>query len=297
MSDGIPASFQRTLIRPLTDKLKLLLVDLRAAPEESDAAIGLDDFFQIQICGRSEQLDEQMVSDAPQVICFEFDYPDRAGMQLIQAIKENYPSLPMIMTTLQHSEELAVWAFRSRLADYLVKPVPRSELERCHGMLIQMCQGKKGQGSRKMAQQTLQVPPEISTLPRAVDRVLQPAVYYVAKNFRRKIQNQEVADLCAMSPFNFSRAFKDAFGISFRDYVVRYRLREACRLLNNPNVTITDVAYAVGFNDVSYFSRMFKRYLGMSPSSRIKGEPHVLRDQSPTAELRIPQNLVGKEVH
>ena len=61
--------------------------------------------------------------------------------------------------------------------------------------------------------------------------------------------------------------FKDAFGMTFRDYVVRLRLKEAGRLLQNPQASVTEVAYTVGFNDISYFSRMFKRHFGVSPSA------------------------------
>jgi AraC-like DNA-binding protein len=69
-----------------------------------------------------------------------------------------------------------------------------------------------------------------------------------------------------MSPFRFSREFKKTFGKTFRDYLIDYRLKEACRLLENPAATITDVTYAVGFNDPSYFSRVFKQRFGVTPS-------------------------------
>jgi AraC-like DNA-binding protein len=70
-----------------------------------------------------------------------------------------------------------------------------------------------------------------------------------------------------MSPFRFSRSFRETYGITFQDYVVRYRILESCRLLKNPHANITDVAYAIGFNDASYFSRTFRRYVGISPSN------------------------------
>ena len=48
---------------------------------------------------------------------------------------------------------------------------------------------------------------------------------------------------------------------------MRFRILESCRLLQDPNSNVTDVAYAVGFNDASYFSRTFRRYIGMTPSN------------------------------
>ena len=69
-----------------------------------------------------------------------------------------------------------------------------------------------------------------------------------------------------MNPFRFSRCFKKEIGITLQEYLVRLRIREALRLLDNPNASITDIAFTVGFNDTSYFSRTFKKYMNYSPS-------------------------------
>jgi AraC-like DNA-binding protein len=70
-----------------------------------------------------------------------------------------------------------------------------------------------------------------------------------------------------MSAFRFSRAFHETFGLTFQDYLLRYRILEACRLLRHPDANVTKVAYSVGFNDASYFSRAFRRFIGTSPSA------------------------------
>jgi AraC-like DNA-binding protein len=94
-----------------------------------------------------------------------------------------------------------------------------------------------------------------------------PAIYFVKQKFREKIRSEEVAAACEMSAFRFSRAFHETFGLTFRDYVLRYRILEACRLLRHPDGNVTKVAYSVGFNDASYFSRAFRRFIGTSPSA------------------------------
>ena len=75
---------------------------------------------------------------------------------------------------------------------------------------------------------------------------------------------------------------------------MRYRILESSRLLQDPNSNITDVAYAVGFNDASYFSRTFRRYIGMTPSNYLSAcedavvgapDPNFLR-----AVLNLPDD-------
>jgi AraC-like DNA-binding protein len=273
-------------------KINLLWVDLTVSPGESEPPARFEDIFSIRRCGRSDRIERQLQRKALDAVCFDFDYPDRAGMHFAQEVKQKYPSLPMIMTTVQHSEEVAVWAFRSRLADYLVKPIPGPDLDRCTKMLREIRDAKVIQQVRQMTGPISAVPAEVTVVKKTTASVLLPAIYYVEKHYRHKIQSEDVAKLCAMSPFRFSRTFKDEFGLLFRDYVVRYRLRKAYHLLESPQATVTDVAYAVGFNDISYFSRMFKRHFGVSPSALISDQPEKVIDESPTVTLRLPTNLV-----
>ena len=57
-----------------------------------------------------------------------------------------------------------------------------------------------------------------------------------------------------------------AFNATFVEYLANYRMRQAKRLLANPTMAVADVAVAVGFSDPSYFTRVFRRQEGVSPS-------------------------------
>jgi AraC-like DNA-binding protein len=92
------------------------------------------------------------------------------------------------------------------------------------------------------------------------------AIAFVAAHFHEKFPASAVATHCGLSRFQFSRAFHASFGITFREYLLRYRIRAACERLRGRPDSVTAVAYAVGFHDGSYFARMFRRYIGMLPS-------------------------------
>ncbi|TDJ30309.1 MAG: response regulator transcription factor [Gammaproteobacteria bacterium] len=270
------------------DKPDLLWVNLTVSLKEAELPAGFREYFNIRSCADTFDLDRIIVGRPPQLLCFDFDYPDRAGLRLLLDVKSTHPSLPIIMLTLQHSEALAIWAFRSKVWDYLVKPVPRHETDRCLRTLLSAMSYSRNQRRRVPAIQQDGLPDEVSIRQRPADTMLSPAIYYVEKYYRSKFRIEDVAKVCGMSPFRFSRAFKESIGKTFRDYTIDYRLKEACRLLENPGTTVTDVSYAVGFNDPSYFARVFKQRIGMPPSMMIgQTKSRAKRAETESADLEL----------
>ena len=100
----------------------------------------------------------------------------------------------------------------------------------------------------------------------SAERAVAKAKAYVARNYAEKISAREVAELCNMSQFHFSRSFKRICGVTFSDYLLEVRIRKAVELLSKPRATVTGACYEVGFRDPSYFGRIFKRYAGITPS-------------------------------
>jgi two-component system, response regulator YesN len=93
-----------------------------------------------------------------------------------------------------------------------------------------------------------------------------PVIGYVAQQFGSKIALDQVAALCRLSPSQFCRVFKHEQGMSFGQYLMHYRLERACEQLSAGDVLTKEVAYSVGFNDLSYFTWAFKRQVGVCPS-------------------------------
>ena len=96
----------------MTERLKMLWVDLTVASKGVRALpIGMDVHFDIETFANIEKIGVRLDDDPPDVVSFDFDYPERESLQLMVELKNTYRSIPMIMVTLQHSEKLAVWAF------------------------------------------------------------------------------------------------------------------------------------------------------------------------------------------
>lgn len=99
----------------------------------------------------------------------------------------------------------------------------------------------------------------------------QRAIEYIQSNYANKILLSDVAKYCSVSSEHLSRTFKKQTGIGFNEYLSLFRLNKAETLLvNQPGVTVADIAYRCGFNDSNYFSNIFRKQYGMSPSQKKK---------------------------
>lgn len=88
---------------------------------------------------------------------------------------------------------------------------------------------------------------------------------YLCEHAREPVTLTEVADHFAVSPSHLSRVFHQETGFGIREYLVHYRIRQACELLLNSDLSVTQVADQCGFSDSNYFGDAFKKATGLSP--------------------------------
>ncbi|GGG97317.1 AraC family transcriptional regulator [Parapedobacter pyrenivorans] len=88
---------------------------------------------------------------------------------------------------------------------------------------------------------------------------------YIVEHFKDDISLEEVADIASLTPNAFCKYFKRVTRKTFMDTVIQYRLNHASQQLIHTEDSVSAIAIASGFNDLSYFYKMFKSKLGMSP--------------------------------
>jgi len=104
----------------------------------------------------------------------------------------------------------------------------------------------------------------VRTAARDRRRAVETALWIDAHS-HRQVDLEHAAAQAGISPFHFLRLFSSVLGVTPHQYLVRSRLRHAARLLADDGTSITDVAYDVGFGDLSNFVRTFHRAAGVSP--------------------------------
>ncbi|WP_270345466.1 AraC family transcriptional regulator [Enterococcus thailandicus] len=96
------------------------------------------------------------------------------------------------------------------------------------------------------------------------------AIYYLENHHTQEITLEQLADTLYVSPTYLSKVFKESTGMSPINYLIQVRLKHAKELLSNEQLTIREISQAVGYQDAYHFSKLFKKYYGVSPSQLAK---------------------------
>ncbi len=92
------------------------------------------------------------------------------------------------------------------------------------------------------------------------------ALEYIKNNLDKPLNRDEVAGICNMSPGYFSRVFRDRTGFTFIHLLNKFRVEHACSLLEETALSVYEITFQSGFNDQSYFNKVFKKYRSRTPS-------------------------------
>lgn len=97
------------------------------------------------------------------------------------------------------------------------------------------------------------------------ESAVEKAMNYIQSNYSRDISLDDVSKEVNISPYYFSKLFKEESGENFIEYLTRIRMEKAKEMLKNPELSIKEIGAACGYADSNYFSRIFKKHMDMTP--------------------------------
>jgi len=122
---------------------------------------------------------------------------------------------------------------------------------------------------------------------------LKKAEHYILDNFTRKISLEEIATASGFSAPYFSTIFKEEMGENLSSYLNRLRVEKACYMLTDTNLSLSKIVGACGFEDQSWFSKIFKLYAGISPG-KYRNQGGKLASKFPKMEFSDNYKLLTK---
>ncbi len=105
--------------------------------------------------------------------------------------------------------------------------------------------------------------------------IVKAAKEYLEEHYADDITLEAMAEHVNISPQYFSKLLKKSTGFNYIDWLSMLRVRKAKELLLNPNLTVSEVCFMVGYKDPNYFSRIFKKRIGITPSEYVKANSFI----------------------
>lgn len=193
---------------------------------------------------------------SPDILFTDIKMPNLDGLTMLAGLKGEFPEMQITVLTGYRDFEYAKRAVNIGVTRFLLKPSKMSELEEA---LRTMTENLR---KRKSAQEEESAKPEES---RANSLIVRSALDYIRVHYAEKLTLTELAEKTYVSPWYLSKLLNKVTGESFCDLLNRTRLEKARVLLEDPSLKIHEISEMLGFNDVTHFSRLFKKAMTVSP--------------------------------
>lgn len=194
----------------------------------------------------------------PNIVITDIEMPVISGIEMMRILRRNGCIAHFIFLTAHQKFTYVHEALKMEVVDYLLKPVNHDELAKS----IQ----KIGDRFYRNNIQALTKESEDEDNIQANNIYIKRAILYVRNNYTKDISVTTVSQYLAISEAYFCRLFKKETGFTFWQYLTNYRIHVATGLLYNFPLKIYEVANQVGFADTNYFSVVFKKIMGVTPT-------------------------------
>ena len=209
---------------------------------------------------------KKAISESPDLIITDLMMPKMDGIELCKKLKTDVRTshIPVIMLTAKAGMENKIEGLETGADDYLTKPFDGKELLARIKNLIEQRQKLRELYSDK----TGQVDPKKITITSIDQKFLEEVLSLLEANFSDPdFGISQMQDALAMSKTQLHRKLKALTNEAPGELLRNFRLKRAAQLLAQKADSVTQIAYKVGFNNLSYFAKCFKELYGMAPSS------------------------------
>jgi two-component system response regulator YesN len=208
----------------------------------------------------------------PDIVITDIRMPGLDGLQMIEALTGRADAEYIIISG--YSEfEYARQAVRFGVKDYLIKPINDDELADAIQKACGAVRNKKKlirieSGMEGIADSKVMLFKEYFSEGARTGRsyYVEKMIKYISDNYQKNINVRDVAESLSMSESHISRLFKSEVGHTFVDYLTYYRIKKAIGYLKDPDVKIYEIAEKIGYRDQRYFSVIFKKLVGVTPT-------------------------------
>lgn len=229
--------------------------------------------FRLAECTNGREALEYILKEKPHLVISDVMMPEMDGMTLCRKMKLNLnvSHIPIVLLTAKSKAEDRVEGLETGADAYIVKPFNTELLRTTVNNLIANRERLKNKfsGEKQVEEQMVKIEMKSSD-----EILMQKVMKTINEHLADPALNVEMlAANVGMSRVHMHRKLKELANQSARDFIRTIRLKQAATLLREKNLTVSEVAYATGFSNLSHFSNSFHDFYGISPSE-YKCFPH-----------------------
>jgi len=245
-----------------SERYSLLLVE-----DNSDLSFflsnKLNSEFDVAVSDGTDAIDKAL-NEIPDIIVCDVNLPDKNGFEICEILKNDLRTshIPVILLTALDNKESYLQGLKSGVDLYLTKPFS-------YPILIQSLRALLYNREKLRYYYTNNIGRIVDS--KSFRSIEQTFVNKLNQIIHANIDNAEfsvenLADLLNISRIQLYRKIKAMFDVNVSDYISNIRLEQAKSMLQNPELTISEIAYKTGFSSPNYFSTVFKNKFGVSPN-------------------------------
>ncbi len=259
------------------------IVEAKISPEgERNKILIIEDNYDMRQYIRGELINEYDIEEAidgedgfekalsygPDLIISDIMMPQMDGIELCNKLKtdERTSHISIILLTARSSQQSMINGLENGADEYLTKPFNRDELQlRIHNMIE----------TRKSIQQKftsgMKIEPKNIPVTSVDQKFMQKAIEIIEQHMDDPdFSVEKFSELMAMNRVSLYHKIKSLTNLPTREFFTVIRLKRSAQLLRESGLSITEIAYGVGFKDPSHYSKLFKKQFGKSPTAYIK---------------------------
>ncbi|MBI9095215.1 MAG: response regulator [Sphaerochaeta sp.] len=219
----------------------------------------------LSICNDGVTAIQKATELYPDLMLLDIEMPRANGIAVAQEVKKFVPSCYFIILTAHATFSYAQEALTVGITDYLVKPYLDDDLKKAINNVLHTIEHSQNNTIASLVKKIADI-----NSPNITHPIIRLANNYIEENYAEQISLETMAQDIGYSTSYVSKCLNRITGKNFNRLLLERRLLIATELLTQDAVTVSEVAYTVGFSDPNYFYKCFKGFFGISPKKYAK---------------------------
>lgn len=209
---------------------------------------------------------ELAINLKPDLILTDIKMPIMDGLELSKKVKEFDANISVVLLTNYEEFSYAKQALSYGVEEYLVKSDIRTkELKELFNKINEKLMKKANLANVTKNLTEIDNKPSDITENKDYSKAVVKALKFIDENYGKNISLNDISNHVFLSSEYFSRLFKEEVGENFVAYLTIYRMKKARDLIRNTSIKISQIAQMVGYPNAGYFSKIYKKYNGVTP--------------------------------